>query len=149
MSLRIHKHPKIVTKDSTGNPNGFLIPIYNIHETFIEAEHQPKQIYLTVCDVGQVKGPHLHLKRTGYFTCIKGNVRIVTKSNTGGYEEYFSGDDYEYATIEIPAGVAAAIQNIAGEPSYVLNTPSPAWHADDQDEHPARFDGSVFEWPRR
>jgi len=146
MTLRTHKHPKIVTRDKSGNRNGFLVPIYNIHDNFISAENSPKQVYITVCDIGQVKGPHLHLKRWGFFTCIRGNIRVIARTDNG-YEEYFSGEDYEFATVEIPAGIPAAIQNIASEPSYVINTPSPAWHVDIQDEHPVEFDEDIFKWP--
>jgi dTDP-4-dehydrorhamnose 3,5-epimerase-like enzyme len=128
-----------------GNINGFLVPIFNVHEDFVSQDHHHKQVYLTVCDAGVVKGPHLHLKRRGYFTCIKGNVRVIVRIN-GVYEEYFSGENYDYATIEIPPGIPAAIQNIADGQSYVINTPSPDWHIDNQDEHEVEFDPSAFLW---
>jgi dTDP-4-dehydrorhamnose 3,5-epimerase len=147
MPLRAQKHPKIITRDSSGNTTGFLVPIFNMHDSFVTAENSPKQVYLTVCDVGQIKGPHLHMKRWGFFTCIRGNIRIIVKSKDG-YEEYFSGEDYEFTTVEVPAGTPAALQNIADEPSYSLNTPSPAWHIDDQDEHPVSFDNDVLIWPK-
>lgn len=146
MPLRVQKHPKIFTKNSKGDINGILIPIYNIHDGFITDVNNPKQVYLTMCNVGQIKGPHLHKKRWGYFTCIRGNIRIIVNIKNR-YEEYFSGENYEFATIEIPPGIPAAIQNIADEPSYVINTPSPAWHIDDQDEHHVIFDESAFMWP--
>ena len=143
MPLETHKHPKISTKSSSGDSNGFLIPIYNIHDGFVSEKQHPKQVYVTVCDIGAVKGPHLHLKRWGYFTCIKGNIRVIVCVD-GDYEDYFSGEDYDFATIEIPPGTPAAIQNIANERSYVINTPSPAWHIEDQDEHSVEFDPSAF-----
>ena len=145
MPLRIHKHPQISTRNSNGSINGFLIPIYNINDGFITNGNEPQQVYLTVCDVGQIKGPHLHKKRWGYFTCIRGDIRIIVR-NRNSYEEYFSGENHEFATVEIPPGIPAAIQNIADEPSYVINIPSPAWHIDDQDEHQCEFDKSVFVW---
>jgi dTDP-4-dehydrorhamnose 3,5-epimerase-like enzyme len=143
MTLRIQKHPKIITKNIEGNVNGFLIPIYNVHDGFISKDHLPQQVYLTVCEVDATKGPHLHLKRWGYFTCIRGNIRIVACID-GNYEEYFSGENYDYATIEILAGIPAAIQNIGDEPAYVLNTPSPAWHIDNQDENSVEFNEDVL-----
>lgn len=147
MPLRLHKHPKISTRNSEGKITGFLVPIYNHHDGFIAGENSPKQVYLTVCDVGQIKGPHLHMKRWGFFTCIRGNIRVIVKIDNG-YEEYYSGEDYEFATIEVPAGTPAALQNISDEPAYVLNMPSPAWHVDDQDEHPVMFDESAFVWSK-
>jgi dTDP-4-dehydrorhamnose 3,5-epimerase len=143
MSLRVQKHQKILSKNLNGNNNGFLIPIYNQHDGFVEKNNSPKQVYVTVCDVGEIKGPHLHKKRWGFFTCIQGNIRVIVKTEKG-YEEYYSGEDYEFTTIEVPPGTPAAIQNIADKPSYVVNTPSPAWHVDDQDEHPVFFDSAVF-----
>lgn len=147
MSIRVYKHPKKLTKDKSGDTNGFLIPIYNVHDNFVSVEHLPMQVYLTVCDIGAVKGPHLHFKRWGYFTCIKGDIRVVVRVN-GVYEEYFSGVNYDYATIEVPPGTPAAIQNIANEQSYVINTPSPAWHIDDQDENTVEFDQAAFFWKK-
>lgn len=145
MPLRIQKHQKMLTRNIKGKVNGFLVPIYNEHDGFIEDGNSPKQVYVTVCDVGEIKGPHLHKKRWGFFTCIRGNIRIIAKAENG-YEEYYSGEDYEFATIEVSPGTPSAIQNIADEQSYVINTPSPAWHVDDQDEHPVVFDNSVFAW---
>ena len=64
-----------------------------------------------------------------------------------GYEEYLTGEDYEFATIQVPAGVPAALQNIGDEEAYMLNMPSPAWHIDDQDEHAVSFEDYTFTWP--
>ena len=52
-----------------------------------------------------------------------------------GYEENFTGEDYNFATIQVPAGVLASLQNTGNEEAYMRNMPSPAWHIDDQDEH--------------
>jgi dTDP-4-dehydrorhamnose 3,5-epimerase len=132
--LRTVAHPRITTRNRDGTDNGFLVPIYNVHDRFVDERHHPEQVYLTVCKPGEQKGPHLHLRRWGYFTCIKGDVRIVARVN-GSYVSEFSGENHEFRTIEVPAGVAATIQNIGLEDAYVLNTPSPAWRRDDQDEH--------------
>jgi len=132
-----------VTKDVEGKPNGFLVPIFNVHEEWVADEQHPQQVYLTVVSPGKVKGPHLHLKRWGLFTCIKGNGRIVVR-NPDGYEEYLTGEDYGYATIQVPAGTPAAIQNLGDVDAYFLNMPSPAWRVDDQDEHPVSFDDYDF-----
>lgn len=143
MPLRVQKHTSHLTKNRFGKPNGFLIPIFNIHDGFIPSEHLPQQVYLTVCEVGEVKGPHLHRKRRGFFTCIRGDVKIVAKTEDG-YEEYFSGEHHEFATIEVPPGIPSALQNIGDEAAYILNTPSPAWRVDDQDEYEIVFEGYSF-----
>lgn len=143
MPLRTADHPKITTRSSDGQVNGFLVPIVNAHEPFPDAAHWPKQVYVTVVAPGKVKGPHLHMKRWGLFTCIVGNAKIVVKGEDG-YEEYLTGVDHQYRTIQVPAGVPAALQNIGDTDAYILNMPSPAWHVDDQDEHSVTFDGYTF-----
>ncbi len=146
MQVLVQKHPKIVTKNKEARPNGWLVPIFNVHDRFISNAQHPQQAYLTVIAPREVKGPHLHMKRWGLFTCIIGNAKIVVRTESG-YEEYLTGEDYEFATIQIPAGVPAALQNIGAKEAYMLNMPSPAWHIDDQDEHPVSFDDYTFTWP--
>ncbi len=137
-------NPSIITFDKENNKNGSIIPIYNINDGFISPEQQPKQVYLTICDPLKTKGPHLHLKRWGLFTCIKGNIKIVTRENgiSGEcfYSEYFSGEDFHFRTIQVPAGIPAVLINEGDVPAYVLNMPSPAWSKEDPDDHPVNFD---------
>jgi dTDP-4-dehydrorhamnose 3,5-epimerase len=145
MALKLTPHQFIETKNREGRANGFLIPIFNVHDGWVAPEQYPQQVYLTVVTPGQVKGPHLHLKRWGLFTCIRGNVKIIVRIQ-GKYEEYLSGVDHRFASIQVPAGIPAAIQNIGDVDAYVLNMPSPAWRADDQDDHAVFFDDYVFTW---
>lgn len=136
--IRTKKNPKITTRDRHGNANGFLVPVFNVHEKFVADAQRPQQIYLTVVSPGTAKGPHLHLKRWGMFTCIKGNVKVVARTSAG-YEEHFSGERHDFATIQLPAGIPAALVNMGSDDAYVLNMPAPAWHTSDQDEHPTSF----------
>ena len=141
--IKTKLNPRIATSDARGGDNGFLVPIYNVLEGFCEPGKEPQQVYLTVVSPGTVKGPHLHFIRTGCFTCIKGSVRFVVKT-TEGYKEYFSGDQHEYLSIIVPAGLPAAIQNVGDEDAYVLNMPSPAWTPTMDDEHAADFSDFDF-----
>jgi hypothetical protein len=145
MSLKIQRHPKIITKCKDDRPNGWLVPLFNVHDDFLDEGKYPKQVYLTVISVGKFKGPHLHMKRWGLFTCIKGNARIIVRKDEE-YEEYLTGEDYDFNTIQIPAGIPAALQNIGPVDAYILNMPSPSWHIDDQDDHPVSFDDYSFTW---
>jgi len=135
VTLRVLSHPRIPTRGAEGAVNGFLIPLYNLYEGFLSPERRPEQVYLTVCRPGTHKGPHLHLTRWGYFTCIRGNVRIVAKL-ADGYAVAHTGEAHGFQTVEVPAGVPALIENVGEEDAYVINTPSPAWRPDDQDDHP-------------
>jgi len=135
----ISKHKinaKHITKNETGEPNGYLIPIYNINENFFEKNQEPQQVYLTVIAPKMHKGPHLHFIRTGCFTCIKGNARFILKT-IKGYEVHFSGEDHDYLSLIVPKGTPAIIQNIGSEDAFILNMPSPAWTPTMNDEHTA------------
>jgi len=125
------EHPKIETQHTDGDPNGFLVPIYNIHENWYSS--RPAQVYLTVVLPGKCKGPHLHHMRNGAFTCVKGNVKIVIKDGDN-YEEHLSGEDYGYATVFVPIGKPSMVVNVCGEEAYVLNMPFHAYRKEDNDE---------------
>ena len=146
MVIQSKTNPKFVTKDENNNPNGFLVPLYNVHDDFFPPGKEPQQVYLTVIAPRQIKGPHLHYIRTGCFTCIKGNARFVLKLPEG-YQVFYSGDDHKYLTIIVPSGVPAALQNLGDEDAYVLNMPNPAWTPDMNDEHSADFSDFDFEAP--
>ena len=144
MEIRTLPHKKFTTKDEHGEVNGFLVPIYNIHDRFFAEGREPQQVYMTTILPGTIKGPHLHFIRTGFFTCIKGNVRVVLKTDSG-YEVFFSGEDHEYLSIEVPTGTPAAVQALGDEEAYLLNMPNPAWTPDMNDEHTADFSDFDFE----
>ena len=132
---------KVITRDADGKENGYLVSIYNNNDKL--EGHEPSQVYLTVAKPGTIKGPHLHHIRKGCFTCIKGNVRIVTKTATG-YEIHYSGEDHDYTSVLIPTGVPAAIQNIGLEDAFILNMPTPAWTPTQNDDHDADFSDFDF-----
>jgi len=138
MKIRTLEHKKNITKDSSGEINGFLIPLYNINDNFFEMGKEPKQVYLTTILPGKYKGPHLHHIRTGFFTCICGNIKIILKTNEG-YMEFFSGEEYNFRSIEIPTGIPVLIQNIGENEALILNMPNPAWAQDMNDEFTADF----------
>ena len=144
MEIRTQPHKKIITKDKHGHANGFLVPIYNITENFFAPGREPQQVYLTIVAPGAVKGPHLHFIRTGFFTCMKGQVRFVLKLADGTYQSFKSGDGHDFLSVEVPTGVPAAIQNIGTEDAYILNMPNPAWTPDMKDEHTADFSDYDF-----
>ena len=84
--IRTRSNTKHLTKDKAGKTNGFLIPVFNEHDGFLAEAQFPKQVYVTVVSPHCVKGPHLHMKRWGVFTCIKGNVKVVLKTDDGYVE---------------------------------------------------------------
>jgi hypothetical protein len=146
MTLKTKANPKFVTKDDENLPNGFLVPIYNVHDGFFPAGMEPQQVYLTVISPRLIKGPHLHHIRTGCFTCIKGNARFILKTDEG-YRVFHSGERYEFRSVIVPTGVPAALQNLGEDEAYVLNMPTPAWTPTMNDEHTADFSDFDFSAP--
>ena len=146
MKILTKKNPQFITRSDQGSENGFLVPIYNIHDKFFDPGKEPQQVYLTTIAPGKIKGPHLHYIRTGCFTCVKGNARFVLKVD-GKYQVFYSGEDHEYLSVMVPTGIPAALQNVGQEDAYILNMPSPAWTPDMNDEHTADFSDFDFTLP--
>ncbi len=136
--IKIKKNKKIVTKDKKKKPNGFLIPIFNVNEKFFKKKEYPKQVYVTVVNVGGIKGPHLHYKRSGFFTCIHGNVKFIIKIKNS-YKVFYSGEKHNFKSILIPKKVPVAIQCLGNKKAIILNMPNPAWSPKMNDEHTAEF----------
>lgn len=143
MNIQSKTNNKFITKDHNNQPNGYLVPLYNIHDGFFPPGKEPQQVYLTVIAPNQIKGPHLHFIRTGCFTCIKGNARFVLKTPTG-YQVFYSGENYEYRSVIVPTGIPAALHNLGNKDAYVLNMPNPAWTPTMNDEHTADFSDFDF-----
>lgn len=143
MKIKEKINSKFLTKNSEGNINGFLVPIYNINDDFFPKGQEPQQVYLTVIAKDKMKGPHLHFVRTGCFTCIRGNSRFILKTPEG-YKVFKSGDDYNFRTVIVPTGIPALLQNIGDDDAYVLNMPYPAWTPDMNDEYDADFSDFDF-----
>lgn len=122
---------RIPTKDQDGNENGWLVPLWNVRET----DYRPDQVYLTVVYPHATKGPHLHKIRTGYFSCISGNVLITTRQD-GIYETHRLGLYNAHQPLRVPPGVALEIRNLMDVPAMILNMPSPSWAADEPDDWP-------------
>lgn len=122
---------KIITKDSQGEVNGWVLPIWNSAEGPVI-----DQVYLTVIFPGKTKGPHLHLKRRGRFKCIRGSVVLVIRNR---YNVYVSTVlDVNSDPVTVQPGTPAALYNPHSgllDDAYVLNMPFPRWTEDDQDEH--------------
>lgn len=125
---------KIPTLGEDGQPNGWVLPIWNANT---QPDMRPDQVYVTAVAPHRQKGPHLHKIRRGVFCCIKGNVRIVIRHAQGDeYQTFESGEAHDYLWLEVPPGVVACIYNDGDEEALVLNLPSPAWSPDAQDENP-------------
>lgn len=132
---------RIDTLGENGAPNGFVIPVWSVLDNIVPPEMYARQVYVTAVNPGCIKGPHLHMKRWGMFCCIKGSIKVVTKTPEGVYGTWFSGEHYDYALIQVPPGIGAAIVNMGDKIAYVLNLPSSPYDPKDPDDHAISFEG--------
>lgn len=122
---------RIDTKDAAGNPNGYVVPIWRA-----DSGVAISQVYLTAVTLGHSKGPHLHRKRHGRFTCISGVADIILRDPEAKYW-VIRLDSAAPTMLDVPPGTAAEIRcGPVGCTALLLNMPDPAWSAEDPDEWP-------------
>jgi dTDP-4-dehydrorhamnose 3,5-epimerase len=120
-----------VTKDvNDGHQNGDLTVIWRDWDKILK--NHPKMIYLTSVFPGEVKGPHLHLKRTSYFTCVDGKVIIIIRDLDGTYHE-IECDSENPKLICVPKNIASAHINVSDKISKVLVLADVAWRSNDNE----------------
>jgi len=134
-SVKLDKHP---TKDiRDGHVNGILTVIWRDWDNILESE--PKMVYISSVNPGEIKGPHLHTKRDSYFVCIRGKVVFIAKDSMGKYHEIESSED-EPVLVQIPRGHASAHINTTDKVATVLALANPAWRPDENEMKDVSFD---------
>lgn len=135
----------IATVDRLGEPNGAVLPIYNLLEPEFEHVRAPDQVYAVIIRPGMCKGPHLHLKRSGLFCCLVGDARIIIRRD-GRYQEFLTGIRYDHAVVQVNPGEPCLLQNFGKSLAVLLNMPAPPYTKADPDEHPVEFDDYKMKW---
>lgn len=127
-SIKLEKHP---TKDITdGHVNGSLTVIWRDWDNIIQI--QPKMVYVSSVNPGEIKGPHIHTKRNSYFVCIRGKVVFIAKDEKGKYHEIESSEE-EPILVQIPKNFSSAHINISNQISTILTLADLAWKPDDDE----------------
>ncbi len=130
MEIKTFNLGKIITKNKeTNTENGVFIPVWRNWDS--QYSIKPEMVYYTTITPGQMKGPHLHKKRTSNITCVSGKVALVLKSG-GNYKEVVA-DSENPATTEVLPGTGLLVINIGSESAALINICSPAWHPDEPD----------------
>ncbi len=138
-SIKLEKHD---TKDIEDNHvNGSLTVIWRDWDKILEIE--PKMVYVSSVNPGEIKGPHLHTERDSFFVCIRGKVVFITKDSQGKYQEIESSED-DPVLIQIPKNHTSAHVNITDEVSTVLTLANPAWRPNDDEMKNILFED--YDW---
>jgi len=147
-TIRSVKLNKYLTKDThDGHVNGVLTVIWRDWDGILKSE--PKMVYVSSVNPGEIKGPHLHTKRDSYFVCIHGKVVFIAKDRTGKYHEIESSED-EPVLVQIPRDHVSAHINITNEVAIVLALANPAWRPDDDEMKNVELEDYDWEkWKRK
>jgi dTDP-4-dehydrorhamnose 3,5-epimerase-like enzyme len=119
---------KVITKDSKGSENGFLIELYK--------DGEKTTAYLTAAKPGAFKGYHLHRVRAARYCVVRGKMRIITYCRNGNAwerQEHIM-DAANPSRLFIPKGVATGLENIGEEEAWLINFPDPAYDPNLKDE---------------
>ena len=142
MQIRTLGHKEFVTKGEDDDVNGSLSPSITSTTVFCGGKTSSAGLYdYDPARHDKRAASAFHMNRL--FTCIKGNVRVVLTTDDG-YQVFFSDEDHEYRSTELPTGVAAAVECMGDKEAYLLNIPTQAWTPDMQDEHSADFSDFDF-----
>lgn len=137
--IKLEKHETKDIKDQ--HVNGSLIVIWRDWDKIFASE--PKMIYVSSVNPGEVKGPHLHTKRDSYFVCIKGKVVFIVKDKQGKYHEIESSEE-DPVLVQIPKNFPSAHINTSNQISSVLALASIAWRPNDNEMANVTFDD--YDW---
>ena len=142
--IRTYYLEKHNTKDViNGHINGTLIPVWRDWDNTI-TKH-PKMVYVTSVNPGEIKGPHMHLKKHYYFLCIQGSVVFIIKDKDGKYREIGSQSENPLL-IEVPKNFPSAHINLSHEVSMILCLTNIAWKPDENEMIDVAFDD--YDWTK-
>tara|TARA_B100000408_G_C10147784_1_gene161087 strand:- start:84 stop:539 length:456 start_codon:yes stop_codon:yes gene_type:complete len=132
------------TRDiADSHTNGELTIIWRDWDNLIK--NHPKMVYVNSVNPGEIKGPHIHKKRTTYFSCIHGNVILIIQDNDGKFHE-IKADSEKPVLITVSNGTAAAIVNPTTKIAKVLVLADIAWRPNDDEMKNTSFDD--YDWDK-
>ncbi len=139
--VKLEKRP---TKDiNDQHVNGSLTVVWRDWDKIIK--NQPKMVYVSSVNPGEIKGPHLHTKRNSYFVCIHGKVIFITRDQNGKYDEIESSVD-DPVLIYIPKNCPSAHLNLSNDISRILVLADIAWKPNDNEMKNVTFDD--YDWSK-
>ncbi len=138
---KLEKHPTKSIID--GHENGSLTVIWRDWDKIIKNE--PKMVYVSSVNIGELKGPHIHTKRNSYFVCIHGKAVFVIKDENGKYIEIESSDENPNL-VHVPKNIASAHLNLSKDVSRILVLADIAWKPNDNEMKNVDFED--YDWSK-
>lgn len=140
-SINLEKHETKDIKD--GHINGSLIVVWRDWDKILDVE--PKMVYVSSVNPGEIKGPHLHTKRDSYFVCIRGKVVFIAKDLDGKYYEIESSEENPIL-VQIPKNHPSAHINVTDKIATILTLTNLAWKPNDNEMQNISFDD--YNWSK-
>ena len=142
-SFRVLELEKHQSKDiNDAHINGELAIVWRDWDKVI---NDPKMVYVNSVNPGEIKGPHLHTKRTSYFTCIHGQVIFVLQDKNGNYVEIESSSEKPVMVV-VPKNVASGHVNLSNDVSRILTLTDISWKPNDNEMQNVTFDN--YDWKK-
>ena len=123
--------------------NGELTVVWRDWDKLLK--NHPKMVYVSSINPGEIKGPHIHTKRTSYFICIHGKVLFIIRNSDGKYSEIESSAENP-VLIQIPNNVPSAHINLDQNISRVLALADISWKPNDNEMINTNFDD--YNWKK-
>lgn len=139
--IKLEKHETHNVDDK--HINGTLTVIWRDWDEILNIS--PKMIYVTSVNPKEVKGPHIHKKRTSYFSCISGKVAFIIRDNDGNYHEIISSPE-DPILLCVPNNIATAHINLSPLISSVLTIADISWRPNDNEMINVNFDN--YDWTK-
>lgn len=139
--FKLEKHQTHSINDN--HVNGSLTVIWRDWDQILK--NTPKMVYVSSVEPGEIKGPHLHVKRNSYFTCIHGKVVFILQTNEGEFLEIESSAE-NAVMVYVPKNMASAHINLSNSTSTVLTLADLAWRPNDQEMKNTTF--TDYDWKK-
>ena len=140
-ATNLEKHS---TKDvDDGHNNGELTVVWRDWDKIIK--NHPKMVYVSSINPGEIKGPHIHTKRTSHFVCIHGKVLFIIKNSDDTYSEIEYSDEHPVLD-HVPKNIASAHINLSTTTSRVLALTDISWKPNDNEMINTTFDN--YNWKK-
>lgn len=140
-SVKLEKHD---TKDTIDqHVNGSLTLVWRDWDKVIK--NHPKMVYVSSVNPGEIKGPHLHIRRNSYFVCIHGKVLFVIRDENGNYQEIESSA-IKPMLVYVPKNYPSAHLNLSNEISRVLTLADIAWRPHENEMKNVTFND--YDWSK-
>jgi dTDP-4-dehydrorhamnose 3,5-epimerase len=141
IGIKLEKHE---TKSIIDNHvNGSLTVIWRDWDKIIE--NHPKMVYVSSVNPGEIKGPHIHIRRNSYFVCIHGKVIFIIKDKNNQFTEIESSEENP-TLVYVPKSCSSAHINISKNVSRILTLADLAWKPNDNEMKNDHFEN--YDWKK-